>query len=159
MIILKLHISPIKLSDLDKISLNKEKVKVKIEVETEVNDGEVCIPDGTRKLIKFNNANCCCENITNVKIPATVTIIGPNAFEGCGISILQIPSSVKEIGRCAFFACHELERVEIPDSVTKMGEGLFWSCPKLQQIVVPVGTSEKFKKMIDEDIHHLIVEK
>lgn len=48
-------------------------------------------------------------NITSVKIPESVTLIGSFAFAACsGLETINIPSSVKAIGDMAFFGCNSL---------------------------------------------------
>ncbi len=62
-----------------------------------------------------------CSGITSVKIPNTVTKIGPYAFEGTSISEIDIPNSVKEIGVDAFKDCSKLKKATILDNCQKLG--------------------------------------
>ena len=61
----------------------------------------------------YDSRNHCCAIIethrkkliagcVNTKIPYTTAVIGPNAFNGCGLKSLLIPSGVTKIGRYAF---------------------------------------------------------
>lgn len=70
-----------------------------------------------------------CNNLTSVKIPNSVTVIGSNAFENCSnLASIDIPSSVTIIGSNAFQGCSSLISVEIPNSVTAIGGYAFYGC-------------------------------
>ena len=75
-----------------------------------------------------------CQNTT---IPSTIKIIGKNAFYNCdGISDMVIPEGVVEIGDKAFQSCENLESVLLPSSVTSIGYYSFGRCKKLETIIV-----------------------
>ena len=58
-------------------------------------------------------------------IPPTVTIVGKNAFWGCNLESIAIPSSVVSIEEGAFGLCKLLKNVFIPNSVAKIGVNAF----------------------------------
>lgn len=77
-------------------------------------------------------------NLSEVKIPDSVTKIGNDAFCGCtNLASITIPDSVTEIGSGAFSGCTSLASVTIPDSVTDIGRAAFAGCPKLVDIKMP----------------------
>ena len=143
--------------------------------------GKVVFLDGTTSIVDY--AFDSCDELTNIEIPSSVTKIGSGAFCGCkGLSTIVIPNSVTEIEPSAFRDCSGLTNIVIPDSVKEIGWDAFNGCKRLvsiefpkaikviaddaldnctalQQIIVSAGSSEKFKKMLDEKLHHLIVEK
>ena len=51
--------------------------------------------------------------------------------------LFDIPNSVTNIGKSAFYKCESLQSIVIPDSVTTIGEGTFYSCWSLQSIIIP----------------------
>ena len=56
------------------------------------------------------------DEITDLKIPNSVTYIGNDAFHGCsGLTSVTIPNSVTSIGKDAFWGCDYLTRVDITD--------------------------------------------
>jgi hypothetical protein len=61
-------------------------------------------------------------------IPNSVTNIGDEAFESCGLTSVTIPNSVTNIGDLAFAYCDHLTSVTIPNSVTSIGNGAFAYC-------------------------------
>lgn len=74
-------------------------------------------------------------NATTYNIPNTVTEIGKNAFYGCSkITSITIPDSVTTIGAGAFESCSSLTEITIPQSVTSIGSDAFVYCGKLMAI-------------------------
>lgn len=68
------------------------------------------------------------------KVPDTVTEIAGGAFEGSGITAIDIPSSVTKIGDRAFCGCENLTTIKIPNSVVSLGESAFLACVNLQSV-------------------------
>ena len=74
------------------------------------------------------------EDIQEVIIGATVTILGTSAFNSCtALQYVTIPDSVTTIGTSAFASCSLLQNVTIPDSVTTIGNNAFKSCLNCSQ--------------------------
>ena len=75
------------------------------------------------------------KNATTYNIPNTVTEIGKNAFYGCSkITSITIPDSVTTIGAGAFESCSSLTEITIPQSVTSIGSDVFAYCGNLIDI-------------------------
>ena len=75
------------------------------------------------------------KNATTYNIPNTVTEIGKNAFFGCSkMTSITIPDSVTTIGAGAFESCSSLTEITIPQSVTSIGSDAFVYCGKLMAI-------------------------
>ncbi|MBR6981585.1 MAG: leucine-rich repeat protein [Prevotella sp.] len=51
----------------------------------------------------------------------------------------EIPSSVTEIARCAFYGCSKLTSITVPPTVQHMGEGAFRACILLTEVNIPDG--------------------
>ena len=78
--------------------------------------------------------------IESIDIPAAVTSISNNAFNGCtNLKNVTIPESVTSIGDGAFDGCSVLESIVIPNSVTNIGSSAFDGCSSLKKVVLPVG--------------------
>ena len=70
-----------------------------------------------------------CSGLTSIEIPNSVTNIGDNAFSGCsGLTSIEIPNSVTSIENYAFSGCSGLTSIEIPNSVTSIGDEAFQDC-------------------------------
>ena len=103
----------------------------------------------------------CCDSLTSITIPDSVTSIGRHAFDGCTGELIvncNIPNasssssgafynskftkvtigdSVTSIGDWAFKDCSSLTSITIPDSVTSIGDYAFSGCDSLTSITIP----------------------
>ena len=78
------------------------------------------------------------EEIKDLVIPNSVTIIRGNNFSGCyGLTSVTIPNSVTFIGSSAFEECSGLTSVTIPNSVTFIGWNAFdgWDLPVVISLI------------------------
>lgn len=88
----------------------------------------LAIPDGCKRV--GNSAFRDCSKLKKVEIPGSVKDIGRFAFEKCNIGEIKIPNSCVWIDDYAFWECKKLKRVAIPKSTTHIGEAAFWGCDK-----------------------------
>ena len=65
-------------------------------------------------------------------VPDGVRTISAKAFYTTGITSINLPNTLSEIGQGAFSFCYNLSKVTIPSSVTKMGRSVFSCCYYLQ---------------------------
>lgn len=97
---------------------------------------DITIPDSVT--IIGNGAFADCSSLTNIKIPDSVTRIGKSAFESCiGLTSITIPNSVTSIGGWAFSDCSSLMSITIPEGVTSIGAGAFYGCSNFMGITIP----------------------
>ena len=77
-----------------------------------------------------------CSNLTSVTIGNSVTSIGDRAFSGCSsLTSVSIPYGVINIGDGAFYNCTGMTSVTIPNSVTSIGESAFKGCSGLTSVI------------------------
>ena len=73
--------------------------------------------------------------IMSLNLPETLKQIGKGAFASClGLTELVIPSSLTEVGEFVFAACSKLAFVTLSQNVTKIGERAFMGCESLKEI-------------------------
>lgn len=82
-----------------------------------------------------------CDGLTSVSLPNTLTSIGSSAFNGCGLTSIVIPESVKTIGMRSFRDCFYLSEISLPKYLEKIGEGAF-SSTAVHTITLPEGIVE-----------------
>lgn len=97
--------------------------------------GHVVTLIGEDKFTRIDDVIGCAEQI---KLPSTIEIISPRAFEGCDLKSIEIPTSVTTIGDYAF-ADSRLQSCNIPENVTEIGTSIFMGCDSLTQITVSEG--------------------
>ncbi len=80
------------------------------------------------KLIKYPAGS----DVTNYKIPATVTQIGTDAFRNSDISNVELPDGLVSVGDRAFYGCKKLQQIILPNTVTTLGVSCFSQCSELK---------------------------
>lgn len=79
-------------------------------------------------------------SLESVDIPDSVTQIGRNAFYGCSaLESVVIGENVETIGDNAFYRCGGLTEITIPDSVTQIGVYPFYGCSSLERVEIGSG--------------------
>ncbi|MDR1225640.1 MAG: leucine-rich repeat protein, partial [Prevotellaceae bacterium] len=82
-------------------------------------------------------------SLTSVKLPAGLTSIGEDAFNGCsGLSgNLTLPAGLTSIGSGAFYSCSELsDSLTLPAGLTAIGDWAFENCSGLSgNLTLPAG--------------------
>ena len=75
--------------------------------------------------------------LKGVEMPNTIVTIGDMAFKGCtALSQIRIPASVQVIGKWAFEFCTMLKHVEIPNSVIEIRDFAFEGCTTLKSVTL-----------------------
>ena len=80
-----------------------------------------------------------CTKLKSINLPSSLKTIGSGAFEGAGLTSLDIPDKVTSIGSEAFKDCVGLTSISIPSGVETISGGLFSGCTGLKNIVIPNG--------------------
>ena len=84
--------------------------------------GNVTVKDGTKYII--SEAFSGCEDITSVKLPASVEYIGCNAFDYCdGLTEITLPESVSLVETKAFWCCYGLKKITVLNPKAELADG------------------------------------
>ncbi|MCH5234808.1 MAG: leucine-rich repeat protein [Muribaculaceae bacterium] len=73
-------------------------------------------------------------NVSYLNDTYTVVSIEDYAFYGLNMSIIEIPSSISNIGNWALANCNNLTNVKLPDSVLEISSGLLSGCSSLEKV-------------------------
>ena len=101
------------------------------------------IPEGATEIGEGAFVESMCLFLRSVEIPGSVKIIGRSAFEECcNLTAIELPEGVETIESFAFRRCVNLKRVELPNSLKTIGGGAFAGCTALERIRIPDGVKE-----------------
>lgn len=83
-----------------------------------------------------NNAFAYCRDLKNMTLPSGVTSIGGHAFKCCSsLTSVTLPSSLTSIGYEAFEMCG-FKTLILPSSLTEIGQGAFANCIRLKSLTL-----------------------
>ena len=81
--------------------------------------------------------------ITAVRLPETIVIIGGHAFQNCtALASVTLSEGIRKIGPCAFQDCTSLTDMTLPCSLQEIGECAFAGCTNLAGVTIPGGVYE-----------------
>ena len=92
--------------------------------------------------------------ISSVKIPSTVTVIGESAFTlEDTLTRVEIPASVTDIERWAFYWCTNLTDIKIEENskLTIIKSSAFSACKKLESFTIPQGVTALWEKAFNHN--------
>lgn len=168
-------------SEIDGVVFSKDKTK--LVAFPSGREGKYTIPEGVTTIGKLAFSACYsltdidtsdvtsideeafyyCTDLENVNMP-NVADIGVNAFEGCGITAVNMPK-VTTIGDKAFYNCRYLKSISMPsvqelgqnvfercsgltsvsmDSIISVGDSSFYACSNLKSVSIPNATTIEF---------------
>lgn len=89
-----------------------------------------------------NNAFAYCTLLDNVVFPSSLQEIYEYAFQNCGVTLIEIPSSVTTLLHCSFYGCSELKHVDLLAEIESIPSQLFLYCSKLETITLSSSIKE-----------------
>lgn len=91
---------------------------------------------------------------------APVTEIGPYAFSRTEITLLDLPCTVRRLGRYALYGCAKLKEIRFCSTLTDIGAGAFTGCHKIEKICIEVAEDERshLRDVLTEIPEELVVE-
>lgn len=84
-----------------------------------------------------------CTGITKVNLPDSIIDLGGSTFVGCtNLTEVNIPSGVTELGYECFYWCERLKSVSLPNGMKRIGYFAFGYCENLEEIIIPDSVTE-----------------
>ncbi len=83
-----------------------------------------------------------CVSLTDVTFPSTLIAINSSAFDGAGLTNLELGGNIKTISSYAFYGNAALTSVVLGDQVTSLGDYAFTSCSALTTVVLGTGITQ-----------------
>ena len=105
-----------------------------------------------------SNAFFCCEKLERVILGESVTSIGAFAFSTClSLKEINIPDSVERIEAHAFGWCSSLRSIVLGNNLKKIGEFAFETCSKLRSITIPqsIESIDQYAFLLCENVDHI----
>ena len=102
--------------------------------------GRIVIPDGVTKITELAFWK---SGISGVQFPESLAEIGRRAFHSCELlRSVTIPATLKKCGDNVFMHCTGLTGVTLADGVTEIAGGEFRECKSLTSITIPEGVTK-----------------
>lgn len=98
---------------------------------------EVKIPESVTKI--GNQAFYYCGSLVKANLPKGLKEIGNEAFAGCDTLDLEFHEGLETIGTSAFSHCYSLSNVQLPSTIKSIGYHAFYACESITDIVIPEG--------------------
>lgn len=94
---------------------------------------------------------------TAFNLPASLEIVGSEAFAGTQLTTLPAMAGVRRIGERAFYGCRRLARITIPETVEYIGLYAFYGCPALWSVEYNAAEAECSRWMFDRNIERTVL--
>lgn len=117
-------------------SFSSEDSKQEWETVVVPNVEHLIIKEGVRNILP--DAFLRMEKLETVEFPEGIARIDDYAFYGCiFLEKITLPSTVEEIGICAFADCTNLKSIELPEGLLTIEEDAFCGCESLEEAILP----------------------
>ena len=89
-------------------------------------------------VVAIGDNSLCCEYLTSIEIPNSVTSIGNYAFWSCtNLETVTLYNGLEIIGREAFEYCDNLTNINLPEGLQTIQSGAFAYGKKLKNVIIP----------------------
>ena len=115
----------------------------------------ITLPDSLKRI--GDRAFFGCAGLKEITIPDGCEEIGESAFEGCNLSAVRLPDSVTVLGKGAFAVCgYMLSEVKLSAGLTEIPDKAFCGIGTLDSVEIPAGVKAIGSEAFDR-VNRLIV--
>lgn len=94
----------------------------------------------TLTVIKVGDYCCQKSDITTIKLPSTVTLLGKSCFRDChDLTSVKLSEGIENLPSSCFDNCYALTSIQIPENIKELGEYCFSNCKNLKTVQLPKG--------------------
>ena len=109
------------------------------------------ITENPASVENIDDAFAGCTGLTKIEIPDSVTEIGNSTFEGCtSLAEIKIPAYCTAIGDSAFADCSSLTELVIPENVRRIGNNAFAGCTSLTSVTLSANFKNDVKRIFGD---------
>lgn|GEM_PF-2044323 len=95
----------------------------------------IVLPEGLTTIEDYGFNNC--NALLSINLPSTLRTIGKSAFYGCHhLPSITFNDGLQLIDMFAFEECNALETIVLPASITFFGQGVFYKCRGLRNVTI-----------------------
>ena len=89
-----------------------------------------------------------CGNLSEVKLPM-LEQLPASIFEGCrALTAIELPKSLKVIGKSSFKDCEKLANIALPQSLTTIEDEAFYNCQSIESFEFPLSVTNLGRKTL-----------
>ncbi|MBO4340022.1 MAG: leucine-rich repeat domain-containing protein [Bacteroidales bacterium] len=104
-------------------------------------------------------AFCECGDLVSIHLPSSLLYIGDYAFTDCWqLEKITIPARTRYIGKCAFQGCINLFQIKLGKEIEVIGEDAFDDCESLETVIIPHGMLDRYLTLLPKYLHRHIEE-
>ena len=96
----------------------------------------ITLPSNTFYTEIERNTFMGCSSLKHIDIPNNIVKIGVSAFEGSGLTNIDLGGSIKIIEGTAFQKCNGLTSITIPPNIESIKYTAFWNCDNLTTMII-----------------------
>ena len=133
------------------ILYNKDKTTLlRVPINNQLKDNTLVVPEGVTEIAP--RAVFYVRRAYYVELPSTIKTIGKGAFASCrDLETIIFPEGLETIGVAAFENAFTMTEIYIPDSVTEIGKFAFSGCEAITEFTI--GANNKNYKVVDGNLY------
>lgn len=101
---------------------------------------KIVIPSSVNEIKEGAFASITSLETVEIESDSLLTWIGSEAFEGTGLTAIQLPKTLNSIGSAAFKNAKNISEITIPNNITNISDETFQGCENLVNVIFDEGS-------------------